>query len=75
MAETPTAYSAEETDRLREVLFRWGRVLVAKGDLTVAEFVEAWNGPEDVKMLVTLPRSKWQELVDLEAFHRKIPVL
>lgn len=61
---SPTA--EQEIERLRKVVFRWGRVLVAKGEAAPREVVAAWSGDEGRDGIYpVMPEDNRRELEDL----------
>lgn len=68
-------WATTECDRLRDVIRRWGRPLIARGELSVAEWIEGYAGPNKgpgPHIRVLPPNALVNEMEALEAPHRRL---
>ncbi len=73
MAFPTQTWLEAECDRLREVVTRWGRVLIARGEVSVAEWIAGYAGPEENPAFRALPPNDLiDEMEALEAPHRRL---
>jgi protein involved in temperature-dependent protein secretion len=64
----------EEMDRLRDVIWRWGRVLVAKGLADPQEIIAGYEGTGDGIRFARLSEAQLWELSELHRPFRRIGV-
>lgn len=68
-------WAVAEGDRLRDVVTRWGRLLIARGELSVTEWLEGYAGPKEgpgAHVRVLPPNDLVDEMEALEAPHRRL---